>query len=579
MKKVFKELGKFKAAVFFIALTVIGGVLCNLGLPAYLSNIINKGIPNGDAAFIIRTGGAMLILTILGAFCNIATGFFSARVSMGIGRRMRSEVFTKVQYFSRAEFDRFSTSSLITRTNNDITQVQNFMNMFLRIVLMAPVMCVGGVILAYLKSPSMSMVLFISMPVMIAAVLVIALRSIPLSKIMQSKIDQINLVMREKLTGIRVIRAFGTTGHEASRFYDVNESFMKNSMRMQRIMGTLTPVLSLVLYGTNVALLAFGGYQITRVNGTPLLTGDVIAVIQYVMQIMMSVMMLALIFVMYPRASVSASRVNEVLDTEATIVTENPKEGMGDKKGFLSFEHVTFSYLESEEPVIHDITFESRPGETTAIIGSTGSGKSSLINLILRFYDAQEGRILVNGMDVKDYDIKELRRKIGYVPQKSFLFKGTIESNIQFGDEFASEDRIEDAAKIAQAYEFITAKEEGFETEITQGGSNVSGGQRQRLAIARAIVRKPEIYIFDDSFSALDFKTDLALRHALEDETKDAAVIIVAQRISTIMNADRILVLEDGYLVGMGTHKELLSSCEVYKEIVHSQLSEEEAGA
>lgn len=276
---------------------------------------------------------------------------------------------------------------------------------------------------------------------------------------------------------------------------------------------------------------------------------------------------------------VSASRVNEVLDTEATITTINPKEGAADKRGFLSFEHVTFSYPESEEPVIHDISFETKPGETTAIIGSTGSGKSSLINLILRFYDAQEGRIMVNGMDVKDYDLKELRRKIGYVPQKSFLFKGTIESNIQFGDELASEDRIEDAAKIAQAYEFITAKEEGFDTDITQGGSNVSGGQRQRLAIARAIVRKPEIYIFDDSFSALDFKTDLALRQALEEETKDAAVIIVAQRISTIMNADRILVLEDGYCVGMGTHKELLNSCEVYKEIVHSQLSEEEAGA
>lgn len=579
MKKVFLSLGRYKLSVFFITLTVIGGVLCNLGLPAYLSNIINSGIPAGDIAFIIRTGGAMLILVIAGTVCNIATGYFSARVSMGIGKHMRSMVFTKVQYFSRTEFDLFSTSSLITRTNNDITQVQNFINMFLRIVLMAPVMCIGGIVLAYIKSPSMSMVLFISMPIMIAAVLLIALRSIPLSKIMQAKIDHINLVMREKLTGIRVIRAFGTTEHETKRFHKVNLGFMENSKKMQRIMGLLTPVLSLVLYGTNVALLGFGGYRILETNGTGLLTGDVVAVIQYVMQIMMSVMMLALIFVMYPRASVSAARVNEILETTPVITTENPKEPDSSQKGYLSFQNVTFSYPNSDEPVISNISFDTVPGETTAIIGSTGSGKSSLVNLILRFYDVQSGRILVNGMDVRDYDLKDLRSRIGYIPQKSFLFKGTIESNILFGNESADEKWVSESAKIAQAYEFITAKEEGFDSPISQGGGNVSGGQKQRLAITRAVVRKPEIYIFDDSFSALDFKTDLALRTELLKETKDSAVIIVAQRVSTIMNADRILVLEDGICVGMGTHNELLKSCKVYEEIVHSQLSAEEVGA
>ena len=574
MKKMFHGLLRYKAALALVAVTVLAGVLCNLGLPAYLSRIINTGIPQKDMGYIVRTGGTMLIFALLGGLANAATGFFAARVSMGLGRDVREELFQKVQYFSRAEFDKFSTSSLITRTTNDVTQVQNFINMFLRVILMAPVMCVGGIVLAYLKSPSMSLVLLVSVPVMAGAVLLIALRALPLSTAMQEKIDKINLVLREKLTGVRVIRAFGTADHEEQRFGGVNRDYMENSLKMQRVMGLLTPVLSVVLYGTTVALLGLGGWQVAHRGGLPV--GDVIAVVQYVMQIMMSVMMLAMVFVMYPRASVSAKRIVEVLDTESAIVERAQTADGGAQRGYLTFENVTFAYPGAEEPAVKGISFTAGPGETTAIIGSTGSGKSSLLNLIPRFYDAQQGAVLVDGVDVRDYALDALRAKIGYVPQKAFLFKGDIDGNIRFGDASADDERVEEAARVAQAADFIATKDEGFDAPISQGGANVSGGQRQRLAIARAVVRKPEVYLFDDSFSALDFKTDAALRGALAAETKEATVVIVAQRVSTIMAADRILVLEDGECVGQGTHEALLKTCGVYKEIVNSQMKEGE---
>lgn len=576
MTKVFKELGHFKIGIVFIIITVIGNVIASLALPNYLSTIINDSIPNKDVLGIISIGGTMLIFVLIGTICNIATGYFSSKVSMGLGKNMRSEVFRKIQYFSQAEFDRFSTSSLITRTNNDIIQIQNFINMMLRVSLMAPFMFVGGIIMALNKSATMSMILLVSMPVMIVVVLLIGKFATPLSKKMQEKIDKINLVTREKLTGIRVSRAFGTEDYETERFKEVNADFMKNSIKMNTLMGTMTPVLSLVLYATTVALLAFGGYQIvTTIDG--IMIGDVIAVIQYVMQIMMSVMLLSMIFVMYPRAAVSAARINEVMDTveviqEPTVPAEIPAE-----KGVLEFNDVVFGFEGADHNVIKHISFKSNPGEVTAIIGSTGCGKSVLINLIPRFYDVLSGEILLDGINIKNYKIEDLRKKIGYVPQKAFLFKGTISDNIQFGDVDASEDRIEEAIRIAQSYDFVTAKEGGFEAPIAQGGSNVSGGQKQRLAIARAIVRKPEVYIFDDSFSALDFKTDAALRSALMKEAKEATVILVAQRVSTIMHADRILVMENGECVGMGKHDELLKTCDVYKEIVYSQLSKEEA--
>ena len=576
MKQMLKELLSFRGSLAGIVITVVGAVIANLALPAYLSTIINDLIPSRDIAGIFQVGGTMLYFVLLGVISNIATGYFASRVSVGMGRQVRGKIFKRIQYFSQKEFDEFSSSSLITRTNNDVVQVQTFINMLLRISLMAPFMCIGGIIMAFTKNSTMSMILFISMPVMVIFVLVVGRRTVPLSQKMQEKLDDINRVIREKLTGIRVARAFGTEEYEAKRFDGINLDFMENAIRMNNTMGILMPGLSLVLYATMVALLGFGGYQIINsANSIPI--GDIIAVIQYAMQIMMAVMMLSMVFVMYPRASVSAGRIVEVYRTEPSIVSSENSVLQGQKKGYVSFRDVTFTFPGAAEPAIKNISFESGPGEVTAIIGSTGSGKSTLVNLIPRFYDISQGEILVDGVNVKDYNVETLRRKIGLVPQKAFLFKGTISENIQFGDDTAREKRIEEAVKIAQSYDFVTQKEGGFKAPIAQGGSNVSGGQKQRLAIARAIVRKPEIYIFDDSFSALDFKTDAALRKALLAEAKEATMILVAQRISTIMNADRILVLEGGECVGMGRHEELLENCMVYQEIVHSQFKKEEA--
>ena len=575
MKKMFQELLRFKWAILLILITIVGSVVANLALPMYLSDVINTAIPSGDMIGIVSIGGTMLLFVLLGIICSVATGFLSSIVSVGVGKNLRSKVFRKVQYFSQAEFDNFSTSSLITRTNNDVIQVQNFMNMLLRVCLMAPIMCVGGIIMALAKSTSMSMILLISMPIMILFVLLIGKIVMPLSIKMQTKLDEINLVTREKLTGIRVARAFGTENFEENRFDKVNKDFMKNAMKRNTTMGIMMPGLSLILYATMVALIAFGGYQIINMTSA-IPIGDVIAVIQYVMQIMMSLMMLSMILVMYPRAAVSAKRINEVLDTASIIATNENATQETAQKGYVSFRNVTFTFPNAISPVLENISFDSAPGEVTAIIGSTGSGKSTLVNLIPRFYDVQQGEVLVNGVNVKDMDLEVLRGKIGLVPQKAFLFKGTIAENVGYGNENSTEEDVEHAIKIAQSYDFVMDKDGGFEAPISQGGTNVSGGQRQRLAIARAIARKPEIYIFDDSFSALDFKTDAALRKALLEEAKDATVILVAQRVSTIMNADRILVLEDGKCVGLGKHDQLLESCEVYKQIVYSQLSKEE---
>lgn len=576
MKKMYKELFLFKWALLLLFLTVIGSVAANLALPMYLSEVINTAIPAGDKVRIVSIGGTMLLFVLLGVLCSVGTGFFASLASVGFGRNVRSRIFRKVQYYSQTEFDGFSTSSLITRTNNDVVQVQTFMNMLLKVCLMAPVMCIGGVVLALAKSVTMSMILIVSLPVMIAFVLIIARLASPLSRKMQEKLDEINLVTREKLTGIRVARAFGTEQFEEERFNRVNDEFMVNTVRMNSVMGIMIPGLSLILYATMVALIAFGGYQIINIH-TAIPIGDIIAVIQYVMQIMMSVMMLSMIFVMYPRAAVSAGRINEVLDTVPVVADCDGAVTETGIKGYVSFRDVTFTFPNAEAPALEHISFDSSPGEVTAVIGSTGSGKSTLINLIPRFYDVQEGEILVDGVNVKEMSLETLRGKIGLVPQKAFLFRGTIAENVGYGQEEPNQANVEHAVMTAQSYDFVTAKEGGFDAPISQGGANVSGGQRQRLAIARAIARKPEIYIFDDSFSALDYKTDAALRKALLSEAKEATVILVAQRVSTIKNADRILVLEDGRCVGQGRHEELMKSCEVYREIVYSQLTQEEA--
>ena len=576
MKKMYKELFLFKWALLLLILTVIGSVAANLALPMYLSEVINTAIPAGDKVRIVSIGGTMLLFVLLGVLCSVGTGFFASLASVGFGRNVRSRIFRKVQYYSQTEFDGFSTSSLITRTNNDVVQVQTFMNMLLKVCLMAPIMCIGGVVLALAKSVTMSMILIVSLPVMIAFVLIIARLASPLSRKMQEKLDEINLVTREKLTGIRVARAFGTEQFEEERFNRVNDEFMVNTVRMNSVMGIMIPGLSLILYATMVALIAFGGYQIINIH-TAIPIGDIIAVIQYVMQIMMSVMMLSMIFVMYPRAAVSAGRINEVLDTVPVVADCDGAVTETGIKGYVSFRDVTFTFPNAEAPALEHISFDSSPGEVTAVIGSTGSGKSTLINLIPRFYDVQEGEILVDGVNVKEMSLETLRGKIGLVPQKAFLFRGTIAENVGYGQDEPNQANVEHAVMTAQSYDFVTAKEGGFDAPISQGGANVSGGQRQRLAIARAIARKPEIYIFDDSFSALDYKTDAALRKALLSEAKEATVILVAQRVSTIKNADRILVLEDGRCVGQGRHEELMKSCEVYREIVYSQLTQEDA--
>lgn len=575
MKVVFKELKAYVKELILIVLTVLGTTLSALGLPLLLSRLIDQAIPNKDMAMVFRVGGFMIALVIFGLFCGVVTSRLSATVSMGVGRSLRSKLFSKVQYFSQQEIDRFSASSLITRTNNDISQVQVFLNQCLRIAVQAPIMCICGVVLAISSSPQLSGVLVISIPLMAVVLVAIAKIAVPLSTKIQTKIDRINLVMREKLTGVRVIRAFGTVDFETEKFDKINRDYRKTNKKLQRTTNLVMPVLIVVLSLTAAMVMLMAANQSLN-KGMDYTIGEVMAIIQYIMQIMMAVIMLTLVFVMLPRASTAANRAKEVLESEPSVKNpENPKDNTS-KRGYLTFKNVSFTYPGADKPAIKNLSFEAKPGETTAIIGGTGMGKSTIVNLIPRLYDCTEGQVLVDGVDVRDYDMKTLREKIGFVPQKAVLFRGTIDSNIQFGDRNADEERIEEAVKIAQSYDFVMKKEGGFSAPVSQGGTNCSGGQRQRLAIARAVVRKPEIYVFDDSFSALDFKTDKSLRQALSKETEDATVVIVAQRISTIMEADRIIVVENGEVAGMGTHQELLKSCDVYKEIVESQLSKEE---
>ncbi len=575
MKCVFRELKRFKKELFIILLTVIGTTVCTLGLPSLMTALIDDAIPNSNIPKVIFIFGIMLLMVVLAIFCGVVTSAQSAKVSMGVGKNLRSKMFRKVQGFSQTEIDKFSTSSLITRTNNDINQIQVFLNQCLRIAMQAPIMCILGVVLAIRLSPSLSVVLVISIPLMAIVLTIIAKIAVPLSQSIQKKIDRINLVMREKLTGVRVIRAFGTADFESDKFEEINRDYKKTNMKMQRTTNAVLPLLTIILSATAavVMLMAANRYNKGIENYT---VGGVMAIIQYIMLIMMSVIMLTMVFIMLPRAATSASRVLEVLETEPVIENKTETKDNTKQRGYLTFKNVSFTYPGADVPAIKGLSFEAKPGETTAIIGGTGMGKSTIVNLIPRLYDVTEGQVLVDGVDVRDYDTEVLRKKIGFVPQKAVLFAGTIDSNIAFGDDNPTEERVEEAVKIAQSYDFIMKKEEGFDAPISQGGTNVSGGQRQRLAIARAIVRKPEIYVFDDSFSALDFKTDKALRTALKSETDNATVVIVAQRISTIIDADRIIVVENGEIAGIGTHQELLKSCDVYKEIVDSQMSKEE---
>lgn len=575
MKCVFRELKGYVVELILIVLTVIGTTLCTLGMPLLLTRLIDKAIPNGNKAGIFAIVGIMLLLVAIGLLCGIATSFLSSKVAMGVGKSLRSKLFAKVQTFSQTEMDAFSTSSLITRTNNDVMQIQRFLNQCLRIAIQAPIMCVCGIILAISASPNLAAVLVVSVPLMAVILIAIGKLVIPMSQKIQLKIDRLNLVMREKLTGVRVIRAFGTTEFETKRFEEINDDYKRLNKRMQRTTNSVMPVLTVILSVTAAIVMMMAANQFIN-KGVDYTIGEVMAIIQYIMQIMMAVIMLTMVFIMLPRAATSAARAEEVLSTEPVITEPKVPAKPSEKKGYLTFENVSFTYAGASVPAIKGLSFEAKPGEVTAIIGGTGMGKSTIVNLIPRLYDVTEGRVLVDDIDVREYDIATLRSKIGFVPQKAVLFSGTIDSNLAFGDSTADENRIEEAVKIAQSYDFIMKKDDGFDSPIAQGGTNVSGGQRQRLAIARAVVRKPEIYVFDDSFSALDFKTDKALRSALAEETENATVVIVAQRISTIIDADRIIVVENGEIAGIGTHRELIKSCDIYREIALSQMGEEE---
>lgn len=573
MIKIFRYLKPYRIPLFFVIVLLFLQSMSELYLPTLMADIVNTGVVKGDTGYIWRIGLFMILVAVGGIVTSIAASYYSSKVASGFGKSLRSKVFSHVERFSLEEFDKLGTASLITRTTNDITQIQQVTLMMMRMMVSAPLLAIGGIIMAMSKDKTLSLVFVIIIPVLMGAIFLIAGRGVPLFKIIQKRIDRLNLVLREGLTGIRVIRSFNRTEHEAKRFEKANFDLTETSIKVNKVMAAMMPTMMLVLNVSSIAIIWYGGIRID--NGS-MQVGDLIAFLQYAMQIMFSFIMVSVMFVMIPRASASAVRINEVLETLPVIKDAEHAAAPSSKKGYVEFQDVSFSYPGAEQPAVSGISFSAKPGEVTAIIGGTGSGKSTLISLIPRFYEADSGSVLVDGQDVRDIPQADLRAKIGFVPQKAVLFTGTIADNIRYGNEAATDEQMEHAARIAQAADFIGEMEKGYESEISQGGNNVSGGQKQRLSIARALVRQAEIYIFDDSFSALDFKTDAKLRAALKSETRESTVIIVAQRVSTVKDADRIIVMDESRIAGIGTHHELLESSEVYREIVYSQLSEEE---
>ncbi len=562
----------YRWAITIVVILLLVQAIANLYLPELNADIINNGVAKGDTDYIIRTGGFMLLVTFALAVAAIVGVFFGARTAMAFGRDVRSALFRQVQVFSQVEVNHFGAASLITRNTNDVQQVQMVVLLALNVMISAPIMAIGGVIMALRQDVPLSGILLVILPLMAVLIGFVMSRAVPLFQAMQRKLDRINLVMRETLAGVRVIRAFVRTRHEEQRFDDANEDLMETALSVNRLFAVTLPILMAIMNLSTVAVLWLGAY---RVDGGGMPIGNLTAFLQYIMQVLFAVMTAVIMFVMVPRAAVSGGRIAEVLDTQPAI-SDPPTPISPVRTGQVEFRDVEFRYPGAEEAVLRNISFRATPGETTAIVGSTGSGKSTLINLIPRLYEATAGQVLVDGVDVREMDRADLRKRIGLIPQRAFLFSGSIATNLRFGDDQASETDMWRALEIAQGRDFVEEMAEQLEAPIAQGGTNVSGGQRQRLAIARALAHKPDVYVFDDSFSALDFRTDARLRAALTRDLGEATVIIVAQRVGTILHADRIVVLEAGAIAGIGTHDELMRTCETYREIVLSQVTEEE---
>ena len=574
MLKLFKHLKPYIWLIIPLVILTYLQVMANLQLPDYMAKIINDGIIGESMDAIYRNGGIMLLVTLGGGIAAVGVGFLATRVATSFARDIRRKVFEKVESFSIAEFNSLSTASLITRSTNDIQQIQMVTLMILRMVLMAPFMAIGALQNAIQNAPELSWIIAMAVGALFVIIVVLFTTALPKFKILQKMVDMLNLVTRENLTGLRVIRAFNKEKTEEKKFDEANTDLMRLNLFVNRLMIILQPFMRLLM---NIALVAIVWFGAQLVSDNSIEIGNMMAFMQYATQVIMSFLMISIIFIMIPRASVSAKRVNEVLNTTATIRDpKNPKKPARNGHGRIEFRDVTFTYPDADSPVLSGINFTAEPGQTTAFIGSTGSGKTTLIGLIPRFYDVTAGQVLIDNVDVRDMRLRDLSGQIGYVPQKGVLFSGTVKSNVTYGNKRASTKEIDTAIKVAQASDFVKKLEDGLQSNISQGGTNVSGGQKQRLSIARALAVKPKVYIFDDSFSALDFKTDAKLRKALQKETAGKTVLIVGQRISTIMNADKIIVMDEGKIVGQGTHDELMKHNVVYQEIAHSQLSDEE---
>ncbi len=574
MTLVFEYMSEYSGMLLAALALLVVQAICDLALPDYMADIVNTGVLGGNANFIVQVGIKMLLVTLLGAVCSITVGYYAARTAAFTARDMRADLFKRVQTFSNSELDKFSPASLITRTTNDITQIQLLIVLLVRMLFYAVIMGTGGIFKAVAESPDLSWIIVGAVLALVTVIIVLVIMVMPKMQKMQTLVDKLNLISRENLAGLLVIRAFNSQQFEEARFDDANRSLTENNLFVNRAMTIMMPTMLFIMNITTVLIVWFGAQQIAALQ---LDLGQMMAFMQYAMQIIMAFLMLSVMFIMIPRAAVSAKRIKEVIET-GTLVKDK-KNAIQPREEFVAdidYENVSFCYPESDQPVLKNINFSAKHGQTTAFIGVTGSGKSTLINLLLRYYDVTEGRILVDGVDIREMKRSDLRDKIGYVPQKIMLFSGTVKSNLRYADGDATLDQLKCAASIAQADEFIATMTDGYDAHIAQGGSNLSGGQKQRLSIARALVKNAPIYIFDDSFSALDMKTDAALREALYQEARSSTLLIVAQRVGTILNADQIIVLENGEIVGRGTHRELLRTCEVYREIARSQLSEDE---